>query len=619
VIPALWTARRPVRRLPVRGRVYLLLVVGVAVPLLVLGGVGWWWLRGLERRALADRLAGASAAAGHFEAGLAAELELVVRLAQASAPLLGEAAPPRSDTARLRALLEEAAARARRGATLAVLDAAGAVLAATDGPGREELQALGPEVAAEARRTGQPRLFVRGGGARPEVVVLAPARVRGGEVVGCALGRFEAGRPDPDPVLGPLARGGLAELVDGAGRVAASSGPGRAAIRLECAGALAGLARQRQPSALETSACAGPGGAAELVAFAPLAGLDWGVVLRQPLGEAYPSRGAVPWAALAGLLAAHLAVAGLFAWGAARSVTAPVARLTAEAERIASGELAVPIPPLGADEIGRLGAALDHMRERIREALARVEGANERLEERVARRTAELEQANRGLRERDALRAELLAKAITAQEAERTRVARELHDETTQNLAALILGLARAAEAVPPERRPALAEAKALAVRTLDEVHRLILDLRPAVLDDLGLLPAIRWCGERTLEARGTAVRYEFGELGRLPPELETALFRLCQEALGNVARHAQATQVLVEVEAEGGTIHLAVEDDGRGFDRAAAPGGGDRRHWGLVGIFERAALLGGQATVDSAPGAGTRVDVRIPLPPEVP
>ena len=281
----------------------------------------------------------------------------------------------------------------------------------------------------------------------------------------------------------------------------------------------------------------------------------------------------------------------------------------------------MPIPPLGADEIGRLGAALDHMRERIREALARVEAANERLEERVAHPDRGARAGQPGApRAGAALRAELLAKAITAQEDERTPggAGAPRRDHPEPGGAHPRAGAGRRGRP-RPAGAPALAEAKALAVRTLDEVHRLILDLRPAVLDDLGLLPAIRWCGERTLEARGTAVRYEFGELGRLPPELETALFRLCQEAMGNVARHAQATQVLVEVEAEGGSIHLAVEDDGRGFDRAAAPGGGDRRHWGLVGIFERAALLGGQATVDSAPGAGTRVDVRIPLPPEVP
>jgi signal transduction histidine kinase len=163
-----------------------------------------------------------------------------------------------------------------------------------------------------------------------------------------------------------------------------------------------------------------------------------------------------------------------------------------------------------------------------------------------------------------------------------------------------------------------LDEVRVLATWLLDDVHRLILDLRPGVLDDLGLLSAIRWYGERTLKERGVAVRYEFGELGRLPPELETALFRMCQETMTNVARHAQATQVLIEVAVEGAEVHVTIEDDGRGFDQAEVARRPGRPHWGLLGISERAELLGGRAAIDSSPGAGTRVDVRIPIPPEV-
>ena len=158
-----------------------------------------------------------------------------------------------------------------------------------------------------------------------------------------------------------------------------------------------------------------------------------------------------------------------------------------------------------------------------------------------------------------------------------------------------------------------------MATRALDDVHRLILDLRPSVLDDLGLLSAIRWYADRTLTARGIAVRCEFGELGRLPPELETALFRLCQEAMSNVARHAQATQVLVEVAVSGREIAVDVEDDGRGFDPEAVARREGRRPWGLLGIRERAELLGGAARIESSPGNGTRVSVRIPLPVEDP
>ena len=156
-------------------------------------------------------------------------------------------------------------------------------------------------------------------------------------------------------------------------------------------------------------------------------------------------------------------------------------------------------------------------------------------------------------------------------------------------------------------------------MRTLEDVHRLILDLRPSVLDDLGLFSAIRWYAQRSLETRDISVRCEFGELARrLPPELETALFRMCQEAMSNVARHAQATAVLVQVSVERDEIQIEIEDDGRGFDVEAAakregrrPGaardpraGGDPR--GLGSDRLRA-------------GQGTRVQVRVPLPPAEP
>jgi len=162
---------------------------------------------------------------------------------------------------------------------------------------------------------------------------------------------------------------------------------------------------------------------------------------------------------------------------------------------------------------------------------------------------------------------------------------------------------------------PRLDEVKALAVRTLEDVHRLILDLRPSVLDDLGLLSAIRWYSERSLESRGIAVRCEFGEMPRLPPEMETALFRICQETMSNVARHAQATAVLVQVGIEGGEVVVDIEDDGKGFDSQAAARREGRRAWGLMGIRERAEILGGVARIESSPGQGTHVEVRIPVP----
>ena len=158
------------------------------------------------------------------------------------------------------------------------------------------------------------------------------------------------------------------------------------------------------------------------------------------------------------------------------------------------------------------------MREALRGTLAELEQVNQA---RAARRRPDAGAGTERLRERDADRGQLLRKVITAQEDERKRIARELHDETTQSLAVLAMGLEAAQDAIRGGLTPRLDEVKAVAVRTLEDVHRLILDLRPSVLDDLGLFSAIRWYAQRSLETRDISVRCEFGELAwRLPPEL---------------------------------------------------------------------------------------------------
>ena len=179
------------------------------------------------------------------------------------------------------------------------------------------------------------------------------------------------------------------------------------------------------------------------------------------------------------------------------------------------------------------------------------------------------------------------------------------------------MGIERAAQALREEDRPLpLDEVKQLAVSALDEVHRLIRDLRPSVLDDLGLYSAVRWYAEKTLSPRGIAVRCELGDVEpQLPAAWDIALFRMCQEAVNNVSRHAQAESVLIQLGVEDGELRIEIEDDGRGFDAAQASGAGDRPHWGLIGIRERAELLGGTAHVESAPGRGTRVAIRVKLP----
>jgi signal transduction histidine kinase len=606
----------PVGRMAIRRRVYVLMAIGIIFPLLVMGVVAWYWLHSLDERLVAGRIAAVSTVAAHFDQEINGDLELLQRLAVATGPgLAGQ------DRAAAERAVREAYAHFRHREAVFLLDGGRQVIA-EEPRGRVSAAPLAEApLVEEVLRTGLPRLsglLVDSRGAM--VHELVPVRDYAGAVIGVAGGSFDPGRRGFDRMLVLLRRGqtGTAELVDAAGRVVASSVLRRTGSMVTCVDLVTLLVRQKQTTSLRTSACAEPGGPAELLTFAPLAGAAWGVVSRQDLGEALPTEGSIPWLVVLALLGAHFTLAAVFAWGAARSVTQPLAVLTSEAERIASGELAWPIPDLSEDEVGRLGVALDHMRRSIKGLVERVEGANNLLEVRVRERTAELATANEALREREVAQADLLRKVITAQEDERKRVARELHDQTTQALAVLLMRIERAQEAIRTGQEPGLEEIKVLATWALDDVHRLILDLRPGVLDDLGLLSAIRWYAERTLKEHGVAVRCEFGELARLPPELETALFRMCQEAMSNIARHAQATQVLVEVSVEGREVHVTIEDDGKGFDQAEVARRPGRPHWGLLGIGERAALLGGKASIDSSPGAGTRVDVRIPLPREV-
>ena len=209
------------------------------------------------------------------------------------------------------------------------------------------------------------------------------------------------------------------------------------------------------------------------------------------------------------------------------------------------------------------------------------------------------------------MRGELLKKVIAVQEEERKRIARELHDETSQDLATLLLSIETTADSGPEEFKKKFIHMKALTGRTLDSIHRLILDLRPSVLDDLGLTSAIRWVAESRLEPLGIDLTFAVtGQERRLKPEIETTLFRIGQEAISNIARHAEANSVSITLEFAESRVCLAVEDNGQGFNFNESPNGG----FGLLGMKERATLLDGTFAIDSQPGNGTRLAVTIPI-----
>ena len=279
-------------------------------------------------------------------------------------------------------------------------------------------------------------------------------------------------------------------------------------------------------------------------------------------------------------------LAGLVvAYGLATVLTRPVARLAEAARAVGRGELSQQVSIDTSDEVGELAAAFNTMTKQLRE------------------------------KEED--RSRLLEQVISAQEEERKRVARELHDEAGQALTSLMLGLKHLQETARDEgARTKAAELRAVASDTLDLMHDLSLELRPSSLDDLGLVAALeRYASDY---ARKHAINVDFhpGTLRdrRLPIEHEITVYRIVQEALTNTAKHAGARNVSVTLEERNGTAVVVVEDDGCGFDPEALKLSTARaRRLGLAGMEERAALIGGRLTVESRPGAGTAVFLEVP------
>ncbi|MDO8750517.1 MAG: HAMP domain-containing protein [Dehalococcoidia bacterium] len=301
----------------------------------------------------------------------------------------------------------------------------------------------------------------------------------------------------------------------------------------------------------------------------------------------------------------------LMAWVITRSIVKPTEELTAAAVQMASGELSVPIQVHARDEIGVLAENLETMRQQLKDALDRVEGVNRDLELRVKERTRQLQ--------------ELVGRVLTAQEEERRRVARELHDETAQALTALTLTLdsvVRRPDRVAPETAARLQEARQMAANMLEGIRRLIYALRPAALDDVGLAAALRGYTVDSLERSGVTIHVaEQGPAKKMPEHVELTLYRIGQEALNNVARHARANNVWITITHydtithQGTVVRLIIRDDGIGFDPATIAGAVPRaRGIGLAGMRERANLIGGQVIIQSAPGNGTTVEVEVPI-----
>ena len=239
--------------------------------------------------------------------------------------------------------------------------------------------------------------------------------------------------------------------------------------------------------------------------------------------------------------------------------------------------------------------------------------SRDELESRVAARTAELSAANARLRGEMAARDGLRRRLSRAQEEERLRLARELHDSAGQALAVLSMSIESLARStpLPPSAMEILARVRRSVDELSRELHGISVRLRPTALDDLGLVPALRQLAEEWSSRAGVAVELTTANIdARLAEEVETALYRIAQEALTNVARHARASRVSIVLSRPDAQVALVVEDDGVGFDAATSGAG----RLGLAGMRERVGLIGGTLELESSPGGGTTIVACVPI-----
>jgi signal transduction histidine kinase len=258
------------------------------------------------------------------------------------------------------------------------------------------------------------------------------------------------------------------------------------------------------------------------------------------------------------------------------------------------------LPEYPPDEIGRLSAAFNAMTRRI----DRREHENQILAEALEKRAAE--------------RGQLLKKLISAQEEERMRVARELHDELGQALSSTAIQIALAKRKLPGEPGQSsthLDQAESILTTSTEQMYDLISGLRPSILDDLGLQAALRALLKRMLDPQEVDHHLEIScAQEHLEPEIETVLYRVFQEALTNVVKHAHASTIHLKLNCENGSIEGELLDDGVGFDDDFPLESGEQRGLGLLGMRERVEPFGGSVEISSQPGEGTRVLVHIPL-----
>jgi len=463
---------------------------------------------------------------------------------------------------------------------------------------------------------------------RPTVLAFVPMKNKDGEVVGVVGGEIDPTNYMLSQLIAaiPTGRETTIELVDSKGMIIASNDPRRILTCGDRYRFLKGLVTERKGSVQSCHRCkegaSDRGRERDMLAFAPLSMAPWGVIVRDPQESVFSPSASLQKGFLL-LSAVAIVTTLLLAMGLSKGIVRPVHSLIGATRRIASGNLDDPIEVQAKDEIGTLGKSFDEMRKKLAESLASIQRYNIGLESMVAERTGELRKSREKL-------AALLQGIITAEEEERKRIARELHDDTSQSLNAALISLDSVITNFPTDDplRSQLLQIREQCMAMLMGVHQMIKDLRPPILDDLGLESAIKWVLEKHIGERG--IRYGFETTGNSEElkararstvdfeRLELVLFRIAQEGIINISKHADAENVSVSMAFGESAIDMEIRDDGKGFDAESIYGAFRKDHHvglGLIGMGERISLLDGTLTVRSEPGRGTRISVHVPVP----
>jgi signal transduction histidine kinase len=455
----------------------------------------------------------------------------------------------------------------------------------------------------------------RGDPADDLIAIIVTPLDRQDRSAGFLAGELRASHADVDLLMLPASEGSVrAEIVDATGYVVAQPHDGDPDPPDAHVEILTPIIARGEPGTTTHEIADGPD---HVIAYYPFRSHPGGVVVEQTEDAAFVIPQQMQRTLLVyGVIA--LAISSVAAWLHAHTVVRPIRRLTSDAARMASGDLDSPIVVARDDEIGELGRRFDEMRVKLKASLEESARWADELEHRVDERTHEVEEKNRELNVLNRIRRQLLGKTISAQEEERKRLARELHDDSAQTLTAVLMTLKTAEDALPAgphEARQAMGRSRSQLELALREIRKAIVDLRPSALDDLGLAAAARSYATEHLRPHGIKVEFSTsGEEQLATGAAATAVFRIVQEAVSNAARHSGARKVGISLDFGSSAVVTEVRDDGTGFDPAGFHQPQESgRGLGLLGMRERAELFGGDVDIESGPGKGTTVRVRIP------